>query len=100
MRQRNTLALALAASLTTACSLAPGVHMKDAEVTERAHEQGDANFQIQVVSPWLIQKFAKELPGRGGGAAGRSERRAAARTTSTRWPPTTSSRSSSGTTRS
>ena len=60
MRQRNTLALALAASLTTACSLAPGVHMKDAEVTERAHEQGDQNFQIQVVSPWLIQKFAKE----------------------------------------
>jgi polysaccharide export outer membrane protein len=60
MRQRNTLALALAASLTTACSLAPGVHMKDAEVTDRAHEQGDANFQIQVVSPWLIQKFAKD----------------------------------------
>ncbi len=61
MKLRNPLALALAASLTTACSLAPGIHIKDAEVTERAHEQqGDDQFKIQVVSPYLIQKFAKE----------------------------------------
>lgn len=60
MKSRNTLALALAAALTSACSLAPGVHMKDAEVTERAHEQGDKDFQIQVVSPYIIQKFAQE----------------------------------------
>ena len=52
MTQRNTLALALAAALTSACSLAPGIHLKDAEVTERAHEQqGNDEFQIQVVSP-------------------------------------------------
>ncbi len=61
MTQRNTFALLLAASLSTACSLAPGVHMKDSEVTDRAHEQqGNDEFQIQVVSPFLIQRFAKE----------------------------------------
>jgi len=61
MTQRNSLAVALAAALTSACSLAPGIHLKDAEVTERAHEQqGNDEFQIQVVSPYTIQKFAKE----------------------------------------
>ncbi len=56
----TTLVLALAAALTSACSLAPGIHLKDAEVTDRAHEQGDAQFEIQQVSPWLIQKLAKD----------------------------------------
>ena len=60
MNRRNTLALALSAALTTACSLAPGIHLKDAEVTNRAHEQGDQKFQIQVVSPYLIQKLARD----------------------------------------
>ena len=59
MRKRNAIAIALSASLISACSLAPGIHIKDAEVTDRAHEQGDAQFEIQQVSPWLIQKMAK-----------------------------------------
>ena len=60
MKQRNVLALALAAAVTSACSLAPGIHLKDAEVTERAREQqGNDEFEIQVVSPYLIQQFAK-----------------------------------------
>ena len=60
MKLRNPLALALAASLTTACSLAPGIHIKDAEVTERAHEQGATDFQITVVSPYSIARLAEE----------------------------------------
>ena len=60
MTKRNTLSIALAATLTSACSLAPGIHLKDAEVTDRAREQGDAGFEIQQVSPWLIQKLAKD----------------------------------------
>ena len=60
MTKRNTLVLALAASLASACSLAPGIHISDAEVTERAHEQGATDFQITVVSPYAIAKLARE----------------------------------------
>jgi polysaccharide export outer membrane protein len=58
-RLTRRLSLVLVAALATSCSLAPGIHLKDAEVTERAHEQGDQEFQIQQVTPFLIQKFAK-----------------------------------------
>ena len=78
MTRRNSIALALAAALTSACSLAPGIHLKDAEVTERAREQqGNDEFQIQVVSPYAIQKLAKQHRGRGRRPAGRPERGAA-----------------------
>jgi len=58
MNRRLSLALVLAAG--TACGLAPGIHMSDAEVTERAHEQGDTDFQITTVSPYVIARLAKE----------------------------------------
>ena len=43
------LLLALPPRSATGCGLAPGIHMSDAEVTERAHEQGATDFQITVV---------------------------------------------------
>lgn len=61
MTQRNVLAVAIAAALTSACSLAPGIHISDAEVTERAHEQqGNDEFKIQVVSPYLLARLAEQ----------------------------------------
>ena len=54
------IAFALTLMIGTGCSLAPGIHLKDAEVTDRAREQGDEQFQVQQVSPWLIQKMARE----------------------------------------
>jgi polysaccharide export outer membrane protein len=57
----RSLSFALAATFIAGCSLAPGIHLKDGEVTERAHEQQENDsFQIQQVTPYLIQKFAKE----------------------------------------
>lgn len=57
----RTLPLALVAALLTGCSLAPGIQMSDAEVTERAHEQqGDESFQITTVSPFVIARLARE----------------------------------------
>ena len=58
MTRRLLLALFLAAG--AGCGLAPGIQMSDAEVTERAHEQGDTNFQITTVSPFIISRLAKE----------------------------------------
>jgi polysaccharide export outer membrane protein len=54
------IALALLAFVGTACGLAPGIQMSDAEVTERAHEQGNTNFQITVVSPFLLARLADD----------------------------------------
>jgi polysaccharide export outer membrane protein len=57
----RTLAPALAAISIAGCALAPGIHMSDAEVTERAHEQqGNDSFQITQVSPYIIARLAKE----------------------------------------
>lgn len=53
-------ALAGAATLATGCGLAPGIQMSDAEVTERAHEQGNTDFQITTVSPFVIARLARE----------------------------------------
>ena len=53
-------ALATAFTLATGCSLAPGIQMSDAEVTERAHEQGNTDFEITTVSPFLIARLARE----------------------------------------
>ena len=52
--------LLLLAAAATGCSLAPGIHISDAEVTERAHEQGATDFQITVVSPYTIAQLARE----------------------------------------
>ncbi len=54
------IALALTLMLGTGCSLAPGIHISDSEVTERAREQGHPDFQITVVSPYVIANLAKE----------------------------------------
>jgi polysaccharide export outer membrane protein len=56
---RRLLLLFLAAA-ATGCSLAPGILVNDAEMTERAHEQGNTDFQITVVSPYAIAKLARE----------------------------------------
>jgi len=53
-------ALAGAATLATGCGLAPGIQMSDAEVTDRAHEQGDTEFQITTVSPFVLARLARE----------------------------------------
>ena len=52
--------LATACTLATSCGLAPGIQMSDAEVTDRAHEQGDTDFQITTVSPFIIARLARE----------------------------------------
>jgi polysaccharide export outer membrane protein len=58
MNRRVAIALVLAAG--SGCGLAPGIHMSDSEVTDRAHEQGDTDFQIQTVTPTLISRLAQE----------------------------------------
>jgi polysaccharide export outer membrane protein len=58
MNRRLTLAILVAAG--TACGLAPGIQMSDSEVTDRAHEQGDKDFQITTVSPFVIARLAQE----------------------------------------
>jgi polysaccharide export outer membrane protein len=58
MNTRSSLAILLLSG--TACGLAPGIHMSDVEVTKRAHEQGDVDFQITGVSPFVIAKLAQE----------------------------------------
>ena len=63
MMRRHSLVAALAvaaATLGSGCSLAPGIVMSDAEVTERAHEQGANDFQITVVSPYVIARLAEQ----------------------------------------
>jgi polysaccharide export outer membrane protein len=58
MTRRLTLAILLSAA--TGCGLAPGIQISDSEVTDRAHEQGDTDFQITPVSPYVIARLAKE----------------------------------------
>lgn len=36
------------------CALAPGIKMSDGEVEKRAHAEGDADFQVQLVTPQVI----------------------------------------------
>ena len=54
------LLLILLSTAATGCALAPGIQISDAEVTERAHEQGATDFQITVVSPYTIARLARE----------------------------------------
>jgi polysaccharide export outer membrane protein len=58
MTPRLSLALVVAAG--TGCALAPGIRMSDSEVTDRAHEQGYADFQITEVTPGVIVRLAHE----------------------------------------
>lgn len=56
----RALVTVLAVALLPACSLAPGIVVSDAEMTERAHEQGATDFQVEIVSPYLIARLANE----------------------------------------
>jgi polysaccharide export outer membrane protein len=58
MNRRLPLAILVAAG--SACGLAPGILMSDSEVTERAREQGDTDFEITQVSPFIIARLARE----------------------------------------